>query len=112
MLGLEGQDRHGRRRHIADIIIVDGDPVNDIRVLQDKRRIETVIQDGQPVVFDEEARSGWPHERGQAYSTTTSPTNRFTARRIPQRYRRRGPADKAMDVVRSVQRRELGAARE
>ena len=38
----------------ADIIIVDGDPLADIRVLYDKRRIETVILRGEVQVFDDE----------------------------------------------------------
>ena len=38
----------------ADIIVVDGDPLADIRVLQDKRRIETVILRGEVQVFDDE----------------------------------------------------------
>jgi len=38
----------------ADIIIVDGDPLADIRVLYGKRRIETVILRGEVQVFDDE----------------------------------------------------------
>jgi len=38
----------------ADIIIVNGDPLADIRVLQDKQRIETVILRGEVQVFDDE----------------------------------------------------------
>ncbi len=38
----------------ADIIIVNGDPLADIRVLQDKRRIETVILRGEVQSFDDE----------------------------------------------------------
>jgi imidazolonepropionase-like amidohydrolase len=34
---------------LADILVVDGDPLADIRVLQNKDRIETVIKDGQMV---------------------------------------------------------------
>jgi len=34
---------------LADVLVVDGDPLADIRVLQDKERIETVIKDGQVV---------------------------------------------------------------
>jgi imidazolonepropionase-like amidohydrolase len=35
---------------LADLIVVDGDPLADIRVLQDKRRIERVIKGGKVVV--------------------------------------------------------------
>jgi imidazolonepropionase-like amidohydrolase len=69
MLGLEGRVGVVAPGMIADLILVNGDPVKDIRVLQRRKCIETVIQDGSVVVFDEEkvARS-WPHERGIGYS--------------------------------------------
>jgi|tagenome__1003787_1003787.scaffolds.fasta_scaffold20988828_2 imidazolonepropionase-like amidohydrolase len=69
MLGLEGRVGVVAPGMIADLIIVDGDPVRDIRVLQRRECIQTVIQGGSVVVFDEEkvARS-WPHERGLGYS--------------------------------------------
>ncbi|MHA6794308.1 amidohydrolase family protein [Pseudonocardia bannensis] len=71
MLGLDGQVGVIAPGMIADVIVVDGDPVADITVLQDKRRIETVVQDGRVVVFDEAAlERRWPHERGQTYSVT------------------------------------------
>lgn len=71
MLGLDGQVGTIAPGMLADIIVVDGDPVADIRVLQDKRRIETVIKDGVVQTFDEAALARrWPHERGQTYSVT------------------------------------------
>jgi imidazolonepropionase-like amidohydrolase len=71
MLGLDGKAGVIAPGMLADIIVVDGDPVRDIRVLQDRRRIETVVQDGRRVVFDEAAVARrWPHERGQTYSVT------------------------------------------
>lgn len=71
MLGLDGEVGVIAPGMIADIIVVDGDPVEDIGVLQDKRRIETVIQDGRVVVFDEAAlERRWPHDRAQIYSVT------------------------------------------
>ena len=39
----------------ADVIVVDGDPLADIRVLQDKRRISAVILRGEVQSFDDEA---------------------------------------------------------
>ena len=36
----------GRR---ADILVVDGDPLADVRVLQDKTRIKHVLIDGRPI---------------------------------------------------------------
>jgi imidazolonepropionase-like amidohydrolase len=69
MLGLDGQIGVVAPGMIADLLVVDGDPVADIKVLQDKRRIETVIAGGRRVVFDDEAiERRWPHERGQTYS--------------------------------------------
>jgi imidazolonepropionase-like amidohydrolase len=69
MLGLDGRLGVVAPGMIADLLVVDGDPVADIRVLQDKRRIETVISNGRRVVFDDEAIARrWPHERGQTYS--------------------------------------------
>jgi imidazolonepropionase-like amidohydrolase len=38
----------------ADIIVVDGDPLADIRVLQDRKRIKTVILRGEVQLFDDE----------------------------------------------------------
>ena len=69
MLGLEGKIGVVAPGMIADLIVVDGDPVADITVLQKRECIQTVIQDGKIVVFDEEkvARS-WPHQRGMGYS--------------------------------------------
>ena len=50
----------------ADIIVVDGDPLADIRVLQDKQRIETVILRGEVQVFDDEVLAQRrPYERAQ-----------------------------------------------
>lgn len=110
-LNLEGQIGTLTPGHIADILIVDGDPLADIRVLQDKRRIETVIQSGKPVVFDETAlRRRWPHHRVQAYSITDLTYD--TIYGAPD-FAADSPAqwhnDEAMDVVRSVQRREQSA---
>ena len=69
MLGLEGKVGVVAPGMIADLLVVAGDPVADITVLQRRECIETVVQDGKVVVFDEEkiARS-WPHERGITYS--------------------------------------------
>lgn len=69
MLGLDGQLGTVAPGMIADLLVVNGDPVADIRVLQRRECIETVIQDGKVVVFDEErVARPWPHERGIGYS--------------------------------------------
>lgn len=38
---------------LADMVIVDGDPLADIRILQDRSRIQTVIKGGVVVKFDD-----------------------------------------------------------
>lgn len=71
MLDLEGEVGVVAEGMLADLIVVDGDPVKDIRVLQDRQRITTVVKGGRRIVFDEEAvRRRWPHDRGQTYSVT------------------------------------------
>jgi imidazolonepropionase-like amidohydrolase len=69
ILGLEGRVGALAAGKLADAIIVDGDPLRDIRVLQDKRRILHVIKDGREIEFDDdrEARR-WPPDRAQIYS--------------------------------------------
>jgi imidazolonepropionase-like amidohydrolase len=54
----------------ADVLIVNGDPLKNIRILVDKRNIETVIQAGQVVEFDEgKLATRRSHEEVIAYST-------------------------------------------
>jgi imidazolonepropionase-like amidohydrolase len=69
MLNLEGTVGQLTPGAFADVIVVSGDPVKDIRVLQDKRNIETVIKGGRVVQFrDEELETRWTHDRGLIYS--------------------------------------------
>ncbi|MUL49405.1 amidohydrolase family protein [Mycobacterium sp. CBMA293] len=69
MLGLEGEIGVVAPGYIADLILVRGDPVKDIRVLQNKKNIRTVIQGGKVIEFDETSLARrWPHERGQTMS--------------------------------------------
>jgi imidazolonepropionase-like amidohydrolase len=54
---------------IADIIVVDGDPLTDITVLEDRQNIVEVVSGGIVVEFDEAMiERRWPHERGITYS--------------------------------------------
>jgi imidazolonepropionase-like amidohydrolase len=32
--------------YLADLLVVDGDPLRDVRVLQDKTRLKAIIKDG------------------------------------------------------------------
>ena len=41
----------------ADVILVDGDPLKDINVLQDRVNIRTVIKDG--IVLVEDGKISW-----------------------------------------------------
>ncbi len=66
ILGLDGQIGELAPGKLADLIVVDGNPLDDIRVLQDKRRILTVVKDGREVHFDDQNESRrWPLERSQ-----------------------------------------------
>ena len=59
LAGRVGEIAEGK---IADLIVVNGDPSTNIRVLVDKRNIEVVIQDGVVVQFDDadlEVRRGY-----------------------------------------------------
>ena len=43
--------------YLADLLLVDGDPVADVRILQDKNRILAIMKDGVPQgAADERAR--------------------------------------------------------
>ncbi|HYE40607.1 MAG TPA: amidohydrolase family protein, partial [Ramlibacter sp.] len=46
MMKMKGQVGEIREGCLADILLVDGDPLEDIAVLQDKRRILAVMKDG------------------------------------------------------------------
>ncbi|MCE3274117.1 MAG: cytosine deaminase [Ramlibacter sp.] len=46
IMKLKGQVGEIREGYLADILLVDGDPLEDIAVLQDKRRILAVMKDG------------------------------------------------------------------
>ena len=39
----------GRR---ADLLVVDGDPLENIRILQDKSRLHEILMDGKPIDLD------------------------------------------------------------
>jgi imidazolonepropionase-like amidohydrolase len=45
-LGLEGEIGTIEKGKWADLVFVDGDPLRDITLLQDKRRIKRVIKGG------------------------------------------------------------------
>jgi imidazolonepropionase-like amidohydrolase len=47
MMKLKGQIGEVKQGCLADLLLVDGDPLQDIAVLQDKRRILAVMKDGE-----------------------------------------------------------------
>jgi imidazolonepropionase-like amidohydrolase len=48
----------------ADVLVIDGDPLQDVRVLQDRSRIRTVLKGGVPVDLHPAAEATrWPWER-------------------------------------------------
>jgi len=52
VVGLEGEVGVLQPGKLADVIILDSDPVADIRVLQDSRHLTTVIKDGKRVALN------------------------------------------------------------
>lgn len=53
---------------LADLLIVDGDPSKDVRVLQDPKRITTVISRGRVVDRPDVPVPSWPVEPSQIWS--------------------------------------------
>ena len=47
MMGRGAELGRPRAGWLADLIAVDGDPLDDIAVLQDRERIDLVVKDGQ-----------------------------------------------------------------
>jgi len=63
-IGLDGQVGSVEEGMLADLLLVDGDPVTDIKILQDRERL-TVIAAG--VIFDEDddPTHRWSYDRAQ-----------------------------------------------
>ncbi len=67
VLNLEGEVGAIQPGKLADLLVVDGDPSEDIRVLQDQSLIETIVVDGEIAEVDREL-SSWPNERSLTYA--------------------------------------------
>ncbi|MGH2966673.1 MAG: amidohydrolase family protein [Solirubrobacterales bacterium] len=70
MVGLEGQVGTIAPGMLADIIVVDGDPVEDITVLQRRERIVTVMKDGRVIDFGDDERTLHPYEPDQRFQSS------------------------------------------
>lgn len=117
MLGLEGRIGAVAPGMIADLIVVNGDPVADITVLQRREAIETVVSGGAVVEFDEEALAkSWPHDRGIGYSVTDLTYDVVHGlgeggdpRDLPSADPYRVDPEQAADLVSDLRRRERSA---
>lgn len=67
VLNLEGDVGGVAPGMLADLLVVDGDPSQDITILQDRTKIEHIVLDGQLVEVDPELES-WGHERSLTYA--------------------------------------------
>jgi imidazolonepropionase-like amidohydrolase len=66
-LNLEGQVGGVAPGMLADLLVVDGDPSEDITILQDRTKIDHIILDGKLVEVDPEVES-WGVERSLTYA--------------------------------------------
>ena len=67
VLNLEGEIGAVAPGMLADVLVVDGDPSQDITILQNKSRIQTIILDGEIVDTDRSLRS-WPNQPSYTYA--------------------------------------------
>jgi imidazolonepropionase-like amidohydrolase len=68
-VNLKGEVGEVAAGKLADVLVVNGDPVRDIRVLQQVHRIETVIKNGEILSFNEAELEAHPYDRNVIYST-------------------------------------------
>jgi imidazolonepropionase-like amidohydrolase len=98
---------------LADVIVVNGDPLTDISVLERRENIDVVISRGTPVVFDEDSLARrWPHERGIGYSVDDLFYRPDSPRRRPVPAFDVPPAgitDEERDLASDISHRELAA---
>ena len=67
VLNLEGEVGAVTPGMLADLLVVDGDPSEDVTVLQDRTRIEMIILDGELVEIDPGLET-WANERSLSYA--------------------------------------------
>jgi imidazolonepropionase-like amidohydrolase len=98
---------------LADIIVVDGDPVKDIRVLQQRERILTVMKDGRVIDFgDEDRRTLHPYEPDQRFQSSLLMYDTVYGDPERQRMLERLPTDddEGRTLAGNLKRRELAGA--
>jgi imidazolonepropionase-like amidohydrolase len=66
VLNLEGEVGAIAPGMLADLLVVDGDPSDDITILQDRTRIETIVLDGEIVDVARDLES-WPNEAAAVF---------------------------------------------
>ena len=68
VLNLEGQVGAIANGMLADLLVVDGDPSEDITILQDRSKLEHMMVDGELVEVDNELES-WPNQPSHTYAS-------------------------------------------
>jgi imidazolonepropionase-like amidohydrolase len=46
LMGMADELGQVRRGFLADLLLVDGDPLQDVRILEDRRRLLAIMKDG------------------------------------------------------------------
>jgi len=69
VLNLEGEVGGVAPGMLADLLVVDGDPSQDVAVLEDRTKIEQIILDGDLVEVNRELES-WPNQPSYVYADT------------------------------------------
>jgi imidazolonepropionase-like amidohydrolase len=67
VLNLEGEVGAIAPGMLADVLVVAGDPSQDITILQDKEKIETIILDGEIAEVDRSVKT-WPNQPSYTYA--------------------------------------------
>lgn len=70
-VGLEGEIGSLREGMLADLLLLSADPLQDIRVLQDRKNVEAVFVGGREIVFDGSEETAWPNDRAIVYADGT-----------------------------------------
>lgn len=112
MLNLEGEVGQVAAGMLADLIVLDGDPSTDIRVLADPDKVLTVILDGEVQRFDDDLRhQRFHHDRmpnEYSYATLTHELVRGDRTVAPADVPWDGP--RRADLVADTRRLERAAA--